>query len=162
VRVSPDASAHHLARVLLAAAATGAAARVSLHPDVALDPRPALDLMPGATLVVESTAAILSRLAPPALGRIRLLGTETELATLEPAVHVDARPPVLVGRVELLRYLREQAVSRTLHRYGNVVRPFDEGGPPAEPGPPTSTSQQDGAQLDDADDRWLAAVDRGA
>ena len=33
---------------------------------------------------------------------------------------------MLLGRVELLRCLREQAVSRTLHRYGNVVRPFDE------------------------------------
>ena len=66
--------------------------------------------------------------------RVRLVGSEPELGRLEPAVHVDARPPVLLGRVELLRYLREQTVSRTLHRFGNVVRPIDD--PVAIPGLP--------------------------
>ncbi len=162
VRVSPEASARHLARVLLAAAVTGAAPCVSLHPETALDPRLALDLMPSATVVVESTADLLTRLAPPALGRVRLLGTEPELATLAPAVYVDTRPPVLLGRVELLRYLREQVVSRTLHRYGNVVRPFDEDGAPAGPGLPAHAAPEGEAELHEADDRWLAPVEPGA
>ena len=128
VRVGPGAPARQLARVLLATAVTGVAPTLSLHPDGVLDLRPLLDLVPGATLAVESASELRARLAPPAVGRVRLLGTEPELAALEPDVHVDARPPVLLGRVELLRCLREQAVSRTLHRYGNVVRPFDEHG----------------------------------
>ena len=91
-------------------------------------PQPALGLVTGATMLVESTAEVLARLAPPALGRVRLLGTEPELAALEPAVTSTPARPVLLGRVELLRCLREQAVSRTLHRYGNVVLPFDDPG----------------------------------
>ncbi len=128
VRLGPGAPPRHLARVLLATAITGAAPTLSLQPDHVLDLRPLLGLVPGATLTVESASELRARLAPPAGGRVRLLGTEPELAALEPDVHVDARPPVLLGRVELLRYLREQAVSRTLHRYGNVVRPFDDHG----------------------------------
>jgi RHH-type transcriptional regulator, proline utilization regulon repressor / proline dehydrogenase / delta 1-pyrroline-5-carboxylate dehydrogenase len=161
VRVGPDASARHLARVLLATAAVGAVPRVSLHPQTPLDPHLACDLVPDGTVVTELTADLLARLAPPALGRVRLLGTEPELATLEPAVHVDTRPPVQLGRVELLRCLREQAVSRTLHRYGNVVRPFDDHGLPTDPGPPATSTPADEVSLDDPDARWLAVVDRG-
>ena len=163
VRVGADAPARHLARVLLATAATGAAATLSLHPDHAFDDlRQLLGLVPGATLVVESAAELLARLAPPASGRVRLLGTEPELAALEPAVHVDARAPVLLGRVELLRSLREQAISRTLHRYGNVVRPFDEHGAPPDRGTAPIAAAEGEVVLDGADDRWLAAVERDA
>ena len=100
-------------------------------------PRPALRSSTSCPAPPSSSSrrrTLRARLAPPAVGRVRLLGTEPELAPLEPDVHVDARPPVLLGRVELLRYLREQAVSRTLHRYGNVVRPFDEHRPAAHHG----------------------------
>jgi RHH-type proline utilization regulon transcriptional repressor/proline dehydrogenase/delta 1-pyrroline-5-carboxylate dehydrogenase len=161
VRLGRGARPRQVARVLLAAVVTGAAPALSVHPDRVLDLRPLLDLVPGATLVVESASELRARLAPPAVGRVRLLGTEPELAPLEPDVHVDARPPVLLGRVELLRYLREQAVSRTLHRYGNVVRPFDEHRPAAHHGPTSSTSAGGETLLDDRDDRWLAAVERG-
>ncbi len=162
VRVGADASPLHLARVLLAAAVTGVAPVVSLHPDVSLEPEAALSLVTGATMLVESTAEVLARLAPPALGRVRLLGAEPELSPLEPAVHVDARPPVLLGRVELLRCLREQAVSRTLHRYGNVVLPFDDQGTPADPAAGASSTSEGDVALRDGDDRWLAAVDGDA
>ena len=37
-------------------------------------------------------------------------------------VHVMTDPPVTEGRVELRRWVREQAVSRTNHRYGRVAR----------------------------------------
>jgi hypothetical protein len=111
--------------------------------------------MPGATVISEASADLLARLAGGP-GRVRLLGSEPALAALEPAVHVDGRPPVLLGRIELLRYVREQAVSRTLHRYGNVVRPFDER---CRPDDPDTTSPAD-VLLDDTDDRWLAPVDR--
>ena len=78
----------------------------------------------GCEFVPEDTAELISRLqvlAPSAVARIRLVGEEPALQALEPRFHVDARPPVLLGRVELLRYLREQTLSQTLHRFGNVV-----------------------------------------
>ena len=36
-------------------------------------------------------------------------------------MHIAHAPVTAEGRVELLHYLREQAVSRTTHRYGNVL-----------------------------------------
>ena len=158
VRLGPGAPTRQVARVLLATAITGAAPTLSLQPDHVLDLRPLLGLVPGATLTVESASELGARLAPPAGGRVRLLGTEPELAGLEPDVHVDARPPVLLGRVELLRYLREQAISRTLHRYGNIVRPFDDHGAARQGSPIPSGSAEGETLLDGADDRWLAAV----
>ena len=54
--------------------------------------------------------------------RVRLLGDEPALRTgLPPTTFLDDRPPIGDGRIELLRYLREQAVSRTRHRFGNLV-----------------------------------------
>jgi RHH-type transcriptional regulator, proline utilization regulon repressor / proline dehydrogenase / delta 1-pyrroline-5-carboxylate dehydrogenase len=79
----------------------------------------------GVTVIEETSEELTRRVAGMPTARVRLLGSEPGLDALEPQVHVDARPPVLLGRVELLRYLREQSVSRTLHRFGNVVRPPD-------------------------------------
>ena len=54
--------------------------------------------------------------------RVRLLGDEPALLTdLPPTTFLDDRPPIGDGRIELLRYLREQTVSRTLHRFGNLI-----------------------------------------
>ena len=54
--------------------------------------------------------------------RVRLLGDEPALHTGWPAtIFLDDRPPISDGRIELLRYLREQTVSRTLHRFGNLI-----------------------------------------
>ncbi|HYD10798.1 MAG TPA: hypothetical protein VEA78_11915, partial [Acidimicrobiales bacterium] len=39
----------------------------------------------------------------------------------ERGVVVDDQPITPDGRVELLRWLREQAISRTTHRFGNVL-----------------------------------------
>ncbi len=130
VRVAPDAVPFDVARVLVAVAVVDAAAVISLHPDATRVVEPAaVRLLPRSTSVVETTADLAARVAGLPSARVRLLGSEPELGRLEPAVHVDARPPVLLGRVELLRYLREQTVSRTRHRFGNVVRPIDD---PAE------------------------------
>ena len=133
VRVGADASPLHLARVLLATAVAGVPPVVSLHPDVSLEPQPALRLVTGATLLIESTAEVLGRLEPPALGRSAFSAPSLGSPRSNRPCTSIHRPPVLLGRVELLRYLREQAVSRTLHRYGNVVLPFDDRGSPANP-----------------------------
>jgi RHH-type proline utilization regulon transcriptional repressor/proline dehydrogenase/delta 1-pyrroline-5-carboxylate dehydrogenase len=57
---------------------------------------------------------------PPA--RVRVIGSLPEpVRELQSQCYVDARPVVADGRIEGLRYRREQAVSQTLHRYGSVV-----------------------------------------
>jgi len=108
-----------LARVVLAATAAriGSGLTISAHP-AAFD---GTTMFPGLRLVSETADELVTRQHASLDARLRLLGAEPGLAVLEPAVHVDARAPVLSGRVELLRYLREQSVSQTLHRFGNVV-----------------------------------------
>ena len=56
--------------------------------------------------------------------RVRVVGTcsnELRAAANEAGVHIADDPVTAEGRVELLHYLREQSVSRTTHRYGNVL-----------------------------------------
>jgi RHH-type proline utilization regulon transcriptional repressor/proline dehydrogenase/delta 1-pyrroline-5-carboxylate dehydrogenase len=38
----------------------------------------------------------------------------------EHGIPIDDAPVVSAGRVELLRWVREQSVTQTMHRYGNV------------------------------------------
>jgi RHH-type proline utilization regulon transcriptional repressor/proline dehydrogenase/delta 1-pyrroline-5-carboxylate dehydrogenase len=123
VATGGQATPFALARVLLAAVATGAGrgVTVSLHPAAAGGPVG----LPDIGLTRESGDELVSRLRDAREARVRLLGDEPALDVLEPAVHVDARPPVLLGRVELLRYLREQTLSWTEHRFGSVVPPPD-------------------------------------
>jgi RHH-type transcriptional regulator, proline utilization regulon repressor / proline dehydrogenase / delta 1-pyrroline-5-carboxylate dehydrogenase len=55
---------------------------------------------------------------------VRLLGTHADvvLRALHGAgIWVDTTPVVADGSLELLRWTREQSVSRTMHRHGNVV-----------------------------------------
>ena len=56
--------------------------------------------------------------------RLRMLGADDEIRTLAHATGMELLDaPVLAnGRLELRHYLREQAVTETLHRYGNIVR----------------------------------------
>jgi RHH-type proline utilization regulon transcriptional repressor/proline dehydrogenase/delta 1-pyrroline-5-carboxylate dehydrogenase len=121
------AASFGLARLVVAALGAGAGPglAVSLHPaagasGISVGP------LPGVEVITETADQLVARLRESTGARVRLLGSEPELRVLEPAVHVDDRPPVLLGRVELLRSLREQTVSRTLHRYGNVVPAPDE------------------------------------
>jgi RHH-type proline utilization regulon transcriptional repressor/proline dehydrogenase/delta 1-pyrroline-5-carboxylate dehydrogenase len=55
--------------------------------------------------------------------RVRLIGqvgaVRDELAAR--AIWHDATPPSANGRVELVKWVREQAVSRTLHRHGRIT-----------------------------------------
>jgi RHH-type proline utilization regulon transcriptional repressor/proline dehydrogenase/delta 1-pyrroline-5-carboxylate dehydrogenase len=124
VRIGLGATVLEWARALLALRALGSAAAVSVHPDAEIA---GMDVLfrevgpPGADVVRESPAEFKARMASRGVGRVRLLGSEDGLSELSPAVHVDARPTVVSGRVELLRYLREQTVSTTEHRFGSPV-----------------------------------------
>jgi RHH-type proline utilization regulon transcriptional repressor/proline dehydrogenase/delta 1-pyrroline-5-carboxylate dehydrogenase len=129
IRVANGAHRAGVARTVLAATAVGAKFVLSASSHAGptgWDPEFLRRLVDrtGCELVWEDTADLISRLralAPSAVARVRLVGDEPALHALEPQFHVDTRPPVLLGRVELLRYLREQTLSQSLHRFGNVV-----------------------------------------
>ncbi len=56
--------------------------------------------------------------------RVRLLGTTSDQVrkvAAGGAIHIADQPVTRCGRIELQNYLREQAVSITLHRFGNLV-----------------------------------------
>jgi RHH-type proline utilization regulon transcriptional repressor/proline dehydrogenase/delta 1-pyrroline-5-carboxylate dehydrogenase len=60
----------------------------------------------------------------PSPGRLRLLGDASQdvlAAAIEAGLSVLDEPICSCGRIELVRWLREQVVTRSLHRYGNVV-----------------------------------------
>jgi RHH-type proline utilization regulon transcriptional repressor/proline dehydrogenase/delta 1-pyrroline-5-carboxylate dehydrogenase len=82
------------------------------------------DGMPAGT-AVESDEAFVSRMAAERPDRVRLVGSavgELRLALIDAGVEVDVEPMVPLGEIELLRWTREQAVSETLHRHGNIRR----------------------------------------
>jgi RHH-type proline utilization regulon transcriptional repressor/proline dehydrogenase/delta 1-pyrroline-5-carboxylate dehydrogenase len=115
VRLSAGAPVADLVRILAAGLLAGAPMRVSSATAL-----PA-GLVPDA--VVESDAEFAAGL--DGVARVRLIGgSAAELATAtggRPDLAVWAGPVVEAGRIELLPFLREQAVSITAHRFGNPL-----------------------------------------
>jgi len=124
VRVTEDGTDDELAKALGAAAVTGTPLRVSSSRPLRSWPQPS-----AASLTVESTESFVASVRAMALGpgtgaRLRLLGKaepDVQAAAAEYAVTVLDEPLCSHGRVELVRWLREQVVTRSLHRYGNIV-----------------------------------------
>ena len=73
---------------------------------------------------LESAEEFANRLADLKVERVRLLGS-VHRAIRDHAnnlgIHVVADPVTVEGRIELLHYLREQTISETTHRYGNLL-----------------------------------------
>ena len=115
----------HLCQVLLAASVAGTRLTVSLSPDS--QPWPWLGDLGGVDLVVEAEAGFVERLAHPGdAERVRVwerISTPARAAANGAGVSVIDAPVLANGRLELRWYMREQVVSRTLHRYGNVTEP---------------------------------------
>ncbi|MEA5455858.1 proline dehydrogenase family protein [Sinomonas sp. JGH33] len=115
-----------LVRVAAAGLLAGSALVVSSAVDL---PGRAADVLRrhDAAVVVEDDAAWLRRAGRLGSGRIRLISSPvapaavglTEALGGTPDVAVYAHPVVGAGRVELLPFLHEQAVSLTAHRFGN-------------------------------------------
>ena len=80
--------------------------------------------------VVEDDAAWRSRVAVLDGGRIRLVGGAAadayDATDGRPDVAVYAQPVTEAGRIELLPFLREQAISLTAHRFGTPDDLFDD------------------------------------
>jgi RHH-type proline utilization regulon transcriptional repressor/proline dehydrogenase/delta 1-pyrroline-5-carboxylate dehydrogenase len=119
--------AEELVRVVAAGLAAGVRPLVStVH--ALPDPITAALEQVGVGVEVEDAAGFAVRLASLAGGRVRLIGadpSEVYRATDgRPDVAVYAQPVTEAGRVELLPFLREQAVSITAHRFGTPDRRF--------------------------------------
>lgn len=84
----------------------------------------ARDLEMPAVVTVESDDDLAGRMSGVVADRIRLLGdvdAGVRRAAHEAGLPVDESPVVGHGRVELLRWVREQSISETRHRHGNLL-----------------------------------------
>lgn len=138
VRTAPGARLVEVLRVVLGAMVTGADLRLSLDPETSallrsLDGRDAdtdeaLRILAMYVQVVESDDDFLLRIERGDLtGRVRLVGASAVLPALREeeargSVTLFTDPVLANGRRELLFFLREQAISRTMHRYGHLDR----------------------------------------
>ncbi|MCD1268555.1 aldehyde dehydrogenase family protein [Microbacterium sp. MEC084] len=126
VRVEGGRAAE-LVRVVAGGIRTGAAITVSTSEPL---PRAVSSWLAaeGVDVSVEAAASWAARAAELAVtgGRIRLIGGSTaaviEATNGAPGVAVYDGPVVSAGRVELLPFLHEQAVSISAHRFGNPRR----------------------------------------
>jgi RHH-type transcriptional regulator, proline utilization regulon repressor / proline dehydrogenase / delta 1-pyrroline-5-carboxylate dehydrogenase len=118
----PEAAAA-LCQALLAACVVGAPLTVSLAPDSASWAW--LAECGGVELVVEAEAGLVERLAHPGdAERLRAwepISTAARAAANGTGLAVIDAPVLANGRLELRWYLREQTVSRLLHRYGSMT-----------------------------------------
>ncbi len=120
VRAAGDVEESQLEKALAASLVTGTPVRFSVAA------RRAVLARRGAETVVESEEAFTAGLGAGggAGGRLRLLGAAGPSvygAAAEAGLSVLDEPMCSCGRIELVRWLREQAVTRSLHRYGNIV-----------------------------------------
>ncbi|WP_370893436.1 proline dehydrogenase family protein [Janibacter sp. GXQ6167] len=118
IRASADASLAEVIRLVAAATVTGTPAIVSAHPDAGL-PSSLAHLQ---VVTASDEAFAESVIEQVEGGRVRVVGsTPSALARLSPTEVTVIDGPVLInGRRELLTFLREQSISRTLHRFGHL------------------------------------------
>ena len=118
-----------LEQVLLAGRTCGVPLTVSLS---AGEPGPWLTESPDVGAVVETEAELIARLSGEGFERLRALvapSRELRAAAHAAGMAVLDAPVLAAGRLELRAYLREQTVSRVVHRYGSVMEPGPATGP---------------------------------
>ena len=89
------------------------------------------DLGPQVAVTVEDEAALIARIGGVSADKLRLIGAaddQLRLAVHDTGLWLDDTPVVAHPARELLRWVREQAVSETRHRHGNITG--------RHPGPP--------------------------
>lgn len=125
VRVSRGASAVSLVRVIAAATLAGARVAVSIDPAASLSTAitaAVSDTPCVASLDVENDDDFAARIRLLAPVRLRLIGGSLPAICKatggRPDLVIYADPVTEAGRIELLPFLREQAISITAHRFG--------------------------------------------
>ncbi|MEC5198232.1 RHH-type proline utilization regulon transcriptional repressor/proline dehydrogenase/delta 1-pyrroline-5-carboxylate dehydrogenase [Arthrobacter sp. PL16] len=121
VRLSQGALLADLVRVLLAAGAAGAPVSVSSAVELPDELRSVVDGQAD-SVAVEDDDAWLARAGQLPVRRIRLIGGSASALAVatggRPDLAVYAQPVTESGRVEILPFLQEQAISITAHRFG--------------------------------------------
>ncbi|MCY7326223.1 MAG: aldehyde dehydrogenase family protein, partial [Microbacteriaceae bacterium] len=119
VRLSAGGSMAALVRTLMAAAVTGSVAQVSSATAVPAGVHAAASTM---TFIVETDDEWLTRIATLPSGRVRLLDGDSSRLSFaingNPGIAVYANEVTESGRIDLLPFLKEQAISITAHRFG--------------------------------------------
>jgi RHH-type proline utilization regulon transcriptional repressor/proline dehydrogenase/delta 1-pyrroline-5-carboxylate dehydrogenase len=122
VRLSDATQLAPLVRVLAAGAVAGSTVSVSLPAEL---PSPLAEQFrsSGTAVSIESDLEWRNRLAASDGGRLRLIGGDVAaVATAvggRPDLAIYSQPVTESGRIEILPFLREQAVSVTAHRFGS-------------------------------------------
>ncbi|MCC2335776.1 bifunctional proline dehydrogenase/L-glutamate gamma-semialdehyde dehydrogenase [Cellulomonas wangsupingiae] len=122
VRLAPGAPVADLVRVVAAAAVAGARLVASVPAALPTGLAAAVDAV--GPVHVEDDAAWAARVGALGAGRVRLVGAAAasvaDATRGRPDVAVWDHPVTEAGRIELLPFLREQAVSVTAHRFGTA------------------------------------------
>jgi RHH-type proline utilization regulon transcriptional repressor/proline dehydrogenase/delta 1-pyrroline-5-carboxylate dehydrogenase len=114
-----------LEQVLLGARTCGVPVTVSLS---AGEPGAWLAAAADVDAAVESDAEVIARLGGAGVERLRALvriSRELRVAAHAAGIVVLDAPVLAAGRLELRHYLREQSVSRVVHRYGSIMQPAE-------------------------------------
>jgi len=125
LRIQKEDNPLDIFRVLAAAIAC------KTHLDVSFDPNESplainndwRQALQGTTFTQETTQQFIERLEWGAFERVRLVSTPTPeiyLGASKKAIYLNTEPVLASGRLELLHYLREVALSIDYHRYGNL------------------------------------------
>jgi RHH-type proline utilization regulon transcriptional repressor/proline dehydrogenase/delta 1-pyrroline-5-carboxylate dehydrogenase len=125
VRAEADTDAVALVQAVLAAVTCEAPLTVSLS----LDRKDwhCLAAKNAVQVVVEDEASLIARLASSNYERLRVLAplsTDLRRCANRAGINVVDAAVVANGRLEMRYYLREQSVSQTVHRYGNVLETY--------------------------------------
>jgi RHH-type proline utilization regulon transcriptional repressor/proline dehydrogenase/delta 1-pyrroline-5-carboxylate dehydrogenase len=123
IRASEDQSFAHTLRMVAAAERAGVK-KISVSSSTLL-PRIASEHV---MVLNQSDEEFLQRLRKqPPHGVLRAVGASAEMHRIahEQRLRIVARPVLALGRIEMLPFLREQSLSATAHRYGNLV-PIDD------------------------------------
>ncbi len=83
----------------------------------------AVEAIAGIDVTVEDEDGFMARAATSSPDRVRVLSAEHDLRlrVLDARLSLDTTPIVPDGPLELLRWTREQAISETRHRHGNLL-----------------------------------------
>lgn len=123
LRLQDDPDPISVAQVILAVRTTGQPLTVSLAS--ADSCWSWLTHKEGISVAIEDESGLAARLQEtPTYDRLRLLGPASEAlrrVANEAGISVIDTPALANGRLELRHYLREQAISHTIHRYGNIL-----------------------------------------
>jgi RHH-type proline utilization regulon transcriptional repressor/proline dehydrogenase/delta 1-pyrroline-5-carboxylate dehydrogenase len=123
IRASDGQSFAHTLRMVAAAERAGVK-KISVSSSTLL-PRIASEHV---MVLNQSDEEFLQRLRKqPPHGVLRAVGASAEMHRIahEQRLRIVARPVLALGRIEMLPFLREQSLSATAHRYGNLV-PIDD------------------------------------